>query len=93
MSAVLNHGGTNPHSGPSVHRTVLRTCNELGVCQAKATPCPGCNHWLDLAEPTADSTPSSFDQIAYWGSVAATGLLTLVTVCGTAGYLFVRFWG
>ena len=91
MSAVLNHGSTNQHSGPSAHITVPRTCNELGVCQAKPIPCPGCHHWLDQTD--ADATPSSFDQIAYWGSVAIVGVCTLVTLLGTAGYLYARFGG
>jgi hypothetical protein len=85
MSAVMQ----NSLTVLPANVTVLRTCNELGVCQAKPIPCPGCHHWLDQTE----TTPSSFDQIAYWGSVVATSLLTLVAVCGTAGYLVARFWG
>jgi hypothetical protein len=90
MSAVMQ----NSITVLPANVTVLRTCNELGVCQAKPIPCTGCHHWTDRHnDGTDNSTPSSFDQIAYWGSVVATGLLTLVAVCGTAGYLVARFWG
>jgi hypothetical protein len=37
-----------------------------------------------------DPTPTSLEQIGYWLAILITVLLTIVVLCGGAGYLYIR---
>ena len=40
-----------------------------------------------------DPTPTSLEQVGYWVAVLATSVLSVVVLCGTAGYLYIRMGG
>lgn len=70
---------------------ILRHCAELGICQGYEPRCRVCeNHTADDPE-NPDGQFSTAHEIAYWGSVIFTTLLTVVFGFGFAGFLVGKF--
>ena len=78
-------------------------CLELGVCNARVTPCPTCadaayqqnaiakavaREVKALAEPPRFS---KWEAVAYYAIVITTTACTLAVVLGGAGYIWGRF--
>jgi hypothetical protein len=70
-----------------------RSCDELGVCQGKA--CGQCGasdvYPLPILHAADEPVIKSYDREIFLGVMLVSLGITLVTVCGTAGYLYVRW--
>jgi hypothetical protein len=72
------------------------TCAELGICQGYTPRCNLCDghaeaHDIDSPEE-AGREDYVWSEIAYWGAVAATSVLTVGFAFGVAGYVYIRFF-
>ncbi|MDP3651071.1 MAG: hypothetical protein Q8R67_05240 [Rhodoferax sp.] len=69
---------------------VRRECGELGVCQSMEPRCEICA--CDAGNVQAQEPhPSNWDSIAHYAAVLLARALTVIAVCGFAGYAYVRW--
>ncbi len=86
-----------PAAVAPIKLTRARTCEELGLCQSKATPCAGCAPIEVQPAPALraamdDELPASkWDLLWFWGTVSVTGVCTLIVTVGGLGWVYGKY--
>ncbi len=90
-------------SATPLHQTdggrTVRTCLDLGVCQARTPACPGCAHQAPQPTPQARPTDQPDDnwlQMLGWlkaGAIACSLFAVTGFLAGVGTGVFARLWG